>query len=81
MLAQRVSPPTSGMSRALSTATCGGSVIQVTSVCQPSASGGLSSVSSMYCNRVSAPSTLDTGKTLGSPKRAAKARCWSSDSA
>ena len=48
----------------------GGSSIQVMSVCQPSASGGLSAVSVMYPSVLPLPTNRSTsGKRAGSPKQ------------
>ena len=76
-----VSPPRSGMLMAWRNAILGGSSIHVMSVCQPSASGGLSAVSVMYPSAFPVPTNRSTmGKSAGSPKRLASARCSSSSS-
>ena len=63
-----VSPPRSGITLALSTAYMGGSGTQVTSVCQPSASGGLSAVSSMVDVSAVPPSIFVSGYGPTVPK-------------
>ena len=60
-LAHIVSPPRAGITLALSTAYAGGSLTHVTSVCQPSASGGLSALSSIVDDMAVPPNIFVSG--------------------